>query len=223
MKPSPYPGFDPMHESEGWEDRDRALVLSRLHDIPPLHFFTPAEGELLDTVVDRLIPQPDRTADDRVVITPFLDQMLAEDDTDGFRKADMPWDQEVWRQALVGIEQTSEVRYGRRFVELDATQQDDVLSAVQRGKAEGAVWEELPAAAAFDKVMQEVASVYYAHPSAWAEIGWPGPASRRGYMRTGYGQLDPWQPRETRSASSVELVEISEGGGSPSGSVGGTH
>ena len=223
MRPSPYPGFDPMREVEGWEDRDRALVMSRLHDIPPLRFFSKAEAALLDAVVDRLIPQPDRTADKRVVITPFLDQMLADDDTDGFRKDGMPWDQEVWRQALVGIDQTSAARHGRRFVELDSSQQDDVLSAVQAGEAEGAVWEKVSAAAAFDKVVQEVASVYYAHPSAWAEIGWPGPASRRGYMRTGYGQLDPWQPREARSASSVELVEIREGGGSPSGSVGGTH
>jgi hypothetical protein len=223
MKPSPYPGFDPMRASEAWEDRDRALILSRLHDVPALRFFSPEEAQLLDAVVDRLIPQPDRAPDDRVVITPFLDQMLFDDDTDGFRKEGMPWDQEVWRQALTGIDQTSDARYGRRFVELDGTQQDDVLSAVQLGEAEGAVWEGLPSGAVFDKVLQEVASVYYAHPSAWAEIGWPGPASRRGYMRTGYGQLDPWQPRETGSASSVELVELSGDGGGPSGSVGGTH
>ncbi len=223
MKPSPYPGFDPMRESEGWEDRDRALVLSRLHDIPALRFFSPEEAEVLDAVVDRLMPQPDRAPGDRVVVTPFVDQMLVDDDTDGFRKEGMPWDQEVWRQALIGIDQTSDARYGRRFVELDAPQQDDVLSAIQRGEAEGAVWLGLPSGAVFTKVIEQVASVYYAHPLAWAEIGWPGPASRRGYMRTGYGQLDPWQPRETGSASSVQLVEISESGGSPSGSVGGTH
>ncbi|WP_052091416.1 gluconate 2-dehydrogenase subunit 3 family protein [Modestobacter caceresii] len=212
-----------MRESEGWEDRDRSLVLSRLHDIPALRFFSPAEAELLDAVVERLIPQPDRAPDHRVIITPFLDQLLFDDDTDGFRKDGMPWDQEVWRQAVVGIDQTSVARHGRGFVALDAREQDDVLSEVQSGEAQGAVWQELSSAAVFDKVVQEVVSVYYAHPSAWAEIGWPGPASRRGYMRTGYGQLDPWQPRESGSASSVELVEISEGGGSPSGSVGGTH
>jgi hypothetical protein len=223
MRPSPYPGFDPMRESEAWEDRDRSLILSRLHDIPALRFFSPAEADLLDAVVDRLIPQPDRPPDRRVVITPFLDQMLFDDDTDGFRKDGMPWDQEVWRQAVVGIDETSRTRHGQRFIELDATRQDDVLSAVQSGQAEGAVWEQLSSAAVFAKVLQEVASVYYAHPSAWAEIGWPGPASRRGYMRTGYGQLDPWQPGESGSASSVELVEISEDGGSPAGSVGGTH
>jgi hypothetical protein len=223
MKPSPYPGFDPMRESEAWEDRDRALVLSRLHDIPALRFFAPEEAQLLDAVVDRLMPQPDRAAGERVVVTPFLDQMLFDDDTDGFRKDGMPWDQEAWRQALAGIDQTSDARYGRRFVELDGGEQDAVLAAVQHGEAQGAVWQDLPSAAVFTKVIEQVVSVYYAHPRAWAEIGWPGPASRRGYMRTGYGQLDPWQPRESGSASSVELVETSESGGGPSGSVGGTH
>jgi hypothetical protein len=224
MKPSPYPGFDPMRESEAWEDRDRALVLSRLHDIPALRFFSPAEAELLDAVVDRLVPQPDRELDDRVVITPFLDQMLFADDTDGFRKDGMPWDQEVWRQFLLGVDQTSHARHNREFLELDDGEQDDVLSAVQGGSAEGEVWQQLTPDAVFEKVVQEVVSVYYAHPSAWSEIGWPGPASKRGYMRTGYGQLDPWQPREKGGASSVPLVEASAGGGgSPSGSGGGTH
>ena len=223
MKPSPFAGFDPLAESRSWEDRDRALVQSRLHDIPPLRFFSAAEAALLDAVVDRLVPQPDRAPEDRVVVTPFLDQMLFEDDTDGFRKDGMPWDQQAWRQALTGIDETSRSRHGRSFVELDPERQDDGLSSVQSGDAEGEVWRELPAAGAFSKLVQEVVSVYYAHPAAWAEIGWPGPASKRGYMRTGYGQRDPWQPREGAPVSSVPLVEGATGGGSPSGSGGATH
>jgi hypothetical protein len=223
MKPSPYAGFDPLRESEMWEDRTRALVLSRVHDVPALSFFSESEGRLLDAAVDRLIPQDDRAPEAKVPITPWIDRMLAEDDTDGFRKDGMPWDYDVWRQALVGIDQTARARYDRAFVDLQPGEQDDVLSAVQSGQAEGQVWQDLPADAVFEKVVQEVASVYYAHPSAWAEIGWPGPASKRGYMRTGYGQLDPWQPREGVPCSSVPLVQGATGGGSPSGSAGGTH
>jgi hypothetical protein len=223
VKPSPYAGFDPLRESEMWEDRTRALVLSRVSDVPALRFFSEGEGRLLDAVVDRLIPQDDRPPADRVPITPWIDRMLAEDDTDGFRKEGMPWDCDVWRQALVGLEQTARARYDRAFVDLAPGEQDDVLSAVQSGEAEGQVWQDLPPDAVFEKVVQEVASVYYAHPSAWAEIGWPGPASKRGYMRTGYGQRDPWQPREGVPVSSVPLVQGATGGGSPSGSAGGTH
>ena len=223
MKRSPYEGFDPLDQADSWEDRTRELVLSRVNDVPPLRFFSPQEALLLDAVVDRLVPQPDRPPAQAVPVTPFLDQMLFEDDTDGFRKEGMPWDQEVWRQALRGLDETARQRHARPFVELDAQQQDDVLSAVQRGEAEGGVWQDLPASAVFDKVLQEVVAVYYAHPAAWAEIGWPGPASKRGYMRTGYGKRDPWQPAEKFPVSSVPLVESGGSGGSPSGSGGGTH
>jgi hypothetical protein len=223
MRPSPYVGFDPLAAAEGWEERTRALILSRLSDVPALTFFTAAEAGLLDAIVDRLIPQHDRSPSEKIPVTPWIDQTLAEDDTDGFRKGGMPWDQEVWRQFLLGVDQTSRARHNRKFLELDDAEQDDVLSAVQGGSAEGEVWQQLKPDAVFEKVVQELVSVYYAHPSAWSEIGWPGPASKRGYMRTGYGQLDPWQPRETGGASSVPLVEASAGGGSPSGSGGGTH
>lgn len=223
MKPSPYAGFDPLSQSEAWEDRTKDLVLSRVHDVPPLRFFSPAEGRLLDAVVARLIPQDDRAPGDRVAITPWIDQTLAQDETDGFRKDGMPWDQEVWRQVLVGIDQTATARYGRAFVDLPAGAQDGVLAAVQQGDAKEEAWQVIAPAAAFDKVLQEVVAVYYAHPSAWAEIGWPGPASKRGYMRTGYGQRDPWQPQEKAPVSSVPLVQAATGDGSPSGSGGGTH
>jgi hypothetical protein len=223
MKSSPYAGFDPLRESQMWEERDRQLVLSRVHDVPPLRFFSEVEGRLLEAVIDRLVPQPDRGPGDKVPIAPWIGHMLFEDDTDGFRKDGMPWDQQVWRQALLGVDQTSRARHGRPFLNLTGAEQQDVLSAVQRGDAEGEVWQQLPPAAVFEKVVQEVASVYYAHPSAWAEIGWPGPASKRGYMRTGYGQRDPWQPREGAPVPSVRLVETARGGGSPSGSGGGTH
>jgi hypothetical protein len=223
MKPSPYAGFDPMSRSEMWEDRTRDLILSRVHDVPALAFFSAQEAQVLDAVVDRLVPQPDRTAEQKVPITPWIDQMLAQDDTDGFRKGEMPWDQQVWRQALLGVDETSDARYSRRFVDLDPDEQDAVLSAVQSGEAEGEVWQTIDADAVFEKVVQQVASTYYAHPAAWAEIGWPGPASKRGYMRTGYGQRDPWQPREKGGASSARLVESATGEGSPSGSGGATH
>ena len=223
MKQSPYTGFDPLRDAHMWEDRTRQLVLSRVHDVPTLRFFSADEGRLLDGIVDRLVPQPDRTAEEKVPITPWIDKMLHDDDTDGFRKGEMPWDQEVWRQALLGIDQTSRARYERAFLELDAAEQDDVLSAVQGGQADGEVWQALDPAGAFNKILQEVASVYYAHPAAWAEIGWPGPASKRGYMRTGYGQRDPWQPREATPVSSVHLVDAAEDRGGPSGSGGATH
>jgi hypothetical protein len=223
MKRSPYTGFDPLAESGHWEDRTRDVVLRRLQHVPAIRFFTDPEARALDAVADRIIPQEDREPRERVPITPFIDQALFEDDTDGFRKADMPWEQDAWKWGLAGIEETSQARFGTDFASSSAEQQDEVLSAVQSGQAEGQTWQRLPAQEFFSKLVQQVVSVYYAHPTAWAEIGWPGPASKRGYMRTAYGRIDPWQPRASHQVSSVALVRGNEGGSGAGGSGGATH
>ncbi len=223
MKASPYDGFDPLHEAGHWEDRTREVVLRRVERIPPIRFFTSEQARLLDALAERIIPQDDRAPADRVAITPFIDESLFNDDTDGFRKADMPWAQDAWRWGLAGIDETSNARFNAPFVALTAEQQDDVLSAVRSGRAEGATWKRLPPSEFFSNLTQQVVSVYYAHPTAWGEIGWPGPASKRGYMRTGYGRLDPWQPRESHQASSVEILHQHGDGGNPGGSGGATH
>lgn len=223
MKRSPYAGFDPLRESGHWEDRTREVVLRRLQQVPKIRFFTAEEVRLLDAVADRVMPQEDREPHARVPITPFIDEALFVDDTDGFRKADMPWEQQAWKGGLAGIEETSQARFGAGFTSLAGEPQDEVLAAVQRGEAEGPTWLRLPAAEFFGKLTQQVISVYYAHPTAWAEIGWPGPASKRGYMRIGYGRIDPWQPRESEQVSSVQFVQRHHDGGGPRGPGGATH
>jgi hypothetical protein len=223
VKPSPYAGFDPLAEARNWEDRTREVVFRRLEQIPPVRFFTDGEARTLDAVADRVIPQDDRELGQRVPITPFIDQALFDDDTDGFRKEDMPWEQDAWRSGLAGIDQTAHARFGLAFTALAAGEQDDVLSAVQSGQVEGEIWEQLPAKEFFSKLVQQVIAVYYAHPRAWAEIGWPGPASKRGYMRTGYGRIDPWQPRPAHEVSSVPLIAHTSGGEGAGGTGGATH
>ena len=39
---------------------------------------------------------------------------------------------------------------------------------------------------------------YYAHPTAWNEIGFGGPASPRGYVRMGFDRRDPWEAAEAK-------------------------
>jgi hypothetical protein len=43
-------------------------------------------------------------------------------------------------------------------------------------------------------------TAFYAHPSAWAEIGFPGPAYPRGYKNAGVGKLEPFEVRDARPA-----------------------
>jgi hypothetical protein len=49
----------------------------------------------------------------------------------------------------------------------------------------------------FRKVLlREIVEIYYAHPAAWSEIGFGGPASPRGYLRLGANRHDSWEADE---------------------------
>lgn len=50
------------------------------------------------------------------------------------------------------------------------------------------------------RVLKDVVAVYYAHPQAWDEMGFGGPASPRGYVRMGFDRHDPWDAVERKSA-----------------------
>jgi hypothetical protein len=45
-------------------------------------------------------------------------------------------------------------------------------------------------------LLHEAVSVYYAHPAAWSEIGFGGPASPRGYVRIEADRRDSWEAIE---------------------------
>jgi hypothetical protein len=196
MKPqrSPYAGYDVLAkwDSPSWDDQTRDVIRKRLFEIPQRRFFTETEWVTLERVADRLVPQPDRSSP--IPIAPWIDEKLHDDRRDGFRYEDMPALREAWRLGLKGIDEESSRRFGAHFASLPADQQDSVLRAVQAGDVEGGVWDRLPARRFFLTVLlKEVVGEYYAHPLAWSEVGFGGPASPRGYVRLGLDQRDPWE------------------------------
>ena len=48
------------------------------------------------------------------------------------------------------------------------------------------------------RLLHDVVGAYYAHPAAWNEIGFGGPASPRGYVRMNFDRRDPWEAAEAR-------------------------
>ena len=47
-------------------------------------------------------------------------------------------------------------------------------------------------------MLHDIVSAYYAHPTAWSEIGFGGPASPRGYVRMDFDRRDPWEAAEAQ-------------------------
>jgi hypothetical protein len=54
----------------------------------------------------------------------------------------------------------------------------------------------------------DIVLAYYAHPSAWSEIGWGGPASPRGYVRLDFNDRDPWEAVEVGSDDDAAVRRI---------------
>jgi hypothetical protein len=194
---TPYVDYDVLAkwDTPSWDDQTREVVRKRLTEIPTRRFFSDTEWRTLEAICGRLVPQPERS--NPIPIVPWIDEKLHHNWRDGFRYDDMPPLREAWHLGLEGIDQESRRRFGRDFRSIPEADQDTVLKAIQAGDVGGDVWERLPARRFFTIVLlKEVVGEYYAHPAAWSEVGFGGPASPRGYVRLGPNQRDPWEGQE---------------------------
>jgi hypothetical protein len=191
---TPYPDYDVLEkwDTPSWNEQTRAVVRRRLDELPPRRFLTEEEWALLEAIAARLVPQPDRA--EPVPIVPWIDDTLFENKTPGYRYADMPPMRDAWRQGLAGIAGEARERHGTDFCVLPSEVQDALLRAIQHDDVDARLWGNLPAARFFSELLlKQIVAVYYAHPAAWSEIGFGGPASPRGYVRLGFDERDPWE------------------------------
>ncbi|HEX6839098.1 MAG TPA: gluconate 2-dehydrogenase subunit 3 family protein [Polyangia bacterium] len=199
-QPGYYPGFSTLGQRAFWDEATRRTVLKRVEEVPPLRFFGPDEARLLEAVVARVLPQGDRTPERQIPIVPFIDERLHEGRQDGYRYENMPPDGEAHRLGLRAIDAGAQARFGRRFIDLDPREKDTILGAIHDGKPVGGdeIWSRMSVHRYWLLLMTDVCHVYYAHPWAWDEIGFGGPAYPRGYMRLENGEPEPWEVPEQR-------------------------
>lgn len=192
-----YPGFSVLDKwaSPDWDEQTRAVIRRRLEEVPGIRFFSDQEVLVLEAVVERLLPQPDRARADRVPIIPWIDDKLFRDQRNGYRYEDMPPQRQAWRMGLAGIEESAQALFaGQPFAVLDGAAQDLVLTRLAQGDAPGVTWTQMPAERFFkSELLATVVRIYYAHPLAWDETGYNGPSSPRGHVRIWDGGTDPWE------------------------------
>jgi hypothetical protein len=196
---TPYPDYDVLAKraSPSWDEVTRTVVEARLHEPQAPRFFTQHDWLTLLSICDRIVPQPERARP--IPIAPWIDDKLARDESEGYRYAGLPPARDAWRLGLRGIDEHSLARRQRAFIDLAQGEQDLVLHEVGDGDVSGTSWQHVPAARFFESMLvRDIVSFYYAHPSAWSELGFGGPASPRGYVRLGADQRDPWEARLAR-------------------------
>jgi hypothetical protein len=145
-----------------------------------------------------VLPQPDRSPADKVPIAPWIDAKLAANETNGTRLHPLPPMRECWQRGLDAVEAEAQHRFHRSFVDIEPSGQDLILEAMNNDQTQAPAWgARLPASLFMRNVLlPEIVEVYYAHPAAWSEIGFGGPASPRGYLRLGINRHDSWEGDE---------------------------
>jgi Gluconate 2-dehydrogenase subunit 3 len=193
-----FPGYDVLakRHSPSWNEKTRQVIDARLALRAEPRFLTAVEFRTLEAIANCIVPQPpDRLP---VPLAAMVDNKLFNNTGDGYRDHRLPPLREAWRRGLAGIDAEARRRHNVGFAQLDRSEQDAVLRAVQDGKIADD-WGDMPPAVFFAKrLLFDIVTQYYSHPTAWNEIGFGGPASPRGYVRMFFDRRDPWEAAEAR-------------------------
>ena len=232
QQPGYYPGFSTLSQKNYWDEATRRLIEDRVYNIPQIRFFNAQQSELMQAIADRIVPQDDRLPEYRIPIVPYIDERLQKNEIDGYRFEDMPPDREAYRLGLYAIDETAYAICHKPFLDLGPLERDHVLKSIHDGDKVAAhdIWSRMSIGRFWQLLVQDCVTQFYAHPWAWDEIGFGGPAYPRAYMRLEGGQPEPWEVDEKRYEWEAPLTSISDafeesGAGSDTTHVGqgGTH
>ena len=188
-----FPGFDVLGQSRHWDPVTAGAVTARTGPPAPLKFFAAAEQASAGAMLNLLTGQRD---DPRIPVLEMVDTRLAAGETDGWRYADMPEDGQAWRDTLAYLDADADARCGTTFAAAPEKDQAALIQSV----LDGDDWHGLPAAHVWSLWTRYACTALYSHPSAWDEIGFPGPAYPRGYKNIGVGRLESFEVPDARPA-----------------------
>ncbi|QEC47418.1 gluconate 2-dehydrogenase subunit 3 family protein [Baekduia soli] len=197
-----YPDFDVLAEAEHWDEVTRAVVLKRVHEVPPIRFFTDEEVRCLRPFLDLLLAQDHEP---RIPVLEMVDKKMHEGKLDGYRHAGMPEDPVTWRLVAAGLDEAARRLGANDFATAPDGTQYDIVDAFSRGDLAGGVWERIAPSTAWSVVTRAALAEFYSHPWAWNEIGFGGPAYPRGYMRLAPGPRGR-EPFEAEEAFGLDPV-----------------
>ena len=206
---TPYPSYRVLDkwDTVSFNEATRRVVAHRLDAVPGRRFLDVDRFALLRAVVDDILPQPERSEAERIPVEAFIDEVLEADRGSGTRYADTPTQREAWRRGLDGIEHEAKRRHARSYRDLALAERHALLRAIDDGDVNADVWQGVHPKRFFRSVLlKEAVKIYYAHPAAWNEIGFGGPAAPRGYVRMGANEADPWEATQERTPQSVPEI-----------------
>jgi len=198
-----YPDYDVLAEQRHWDERTRKVVLDRVEHPPPIRFFGVDEARTLEAFCDVATAQD---GEPRIPVLSYIDEKLHERRRDGWQYFDQPDDDEVWRRVARGLDDEARARSAASFADAPLDARLEIVHLFSRAELHGGAWATMNVARAWSTVMRYVVGAFYAHPWAWNEIGFGGPAYPRGYGAFGSPRLGDAESWEAQEAVDVDPV-----------------
>jgi hypothetical protein len=199
-----YPDFNCLAEADHWDEATRKVVMSRVEQVPERRFFSEPEFATLSVFCDDVMAQD---SDPRIPVLRYVDEKLCAGKLDGYQYADMPDDRDTWRLVARGLDEAVGLAGHDSYAVAPEELREQTIDAFSEGKLAGGAWQELNVTHAFKVVTRAILSAFYAHPWAWNEIGFGGPAYPRGYARLGVGLTEAWEGEEALDVDPVADVK----------------
>lgn len=181
--------YDSLDRIEKWDKETQEVIRARLEKeigkVSTYEFLSDKDMETLEIITNILIPQDKNDA--FVKISEAIDRDITSGKK-GVRYGKNPWPREFYPQGLSEVRKFSRDYFGKNIENLN----DRELLRI----AEMLIDEE-----SCDflhrfmrKILSDSIKIYYSHPKAWNEIGFPGPAYPEGYAYLGCEEKDTWEP-----------------------------
>lgn len=137
------------------------------------------EWKTVEAICARIIPTDHEPGAREADCINFIDKALAHEDAQA-----LP----VYQAGVVGVDAVAQQRFETAFAELEATRQDEILAALEAGKAPGWPAGPVEAAAFFETARAHTIIGFLADPkyggnrdfAGWRVTGYPGPRHQLG-------------------------------------------
>jgi hypothetical protein len=165
--------------------------------------FSAGRIETLRAMLARVVPT---AAAYGIDLASRLDEMMAEQDGNGWRYEALPTDPDAYNVGLDTLDAIARRRGASGFCALDGSAQDAILQAVEASddlqQDEPALFDAKQMALWFEEVRSDAVRHYVAHPAIMARIGYSGFANGgeagerfAGFQSVSIGAREPWEPQ----------------------------
>ncbi|MBN2348563.1 MAG: gluconate 2-dehydrogenase subunit 3 family protein [Bacteroidales bacterium] len=118
-------------------------------------FFSDNEAKTIEAITEQIIPADEDAGAKEANVINFIDKQLV-----GYYKNH----QEIYRKAVVGVNETSTIMFNKEFIQLTWEAQTSVLKTLESGEAPGDTWKIISSSGFFNLIRDHSMQGFYGSP-----------------------------------------------------------